>query len=165
MRDAPGDLSQLEELAAPLGDALRGRRKQLGINMTAAAEAAHISRVTWHRLEKGRPNVAWGALLAAASVVGLRLELTAAPSVDRTEAPHPFNLDEVLPLHIPLKEFPGLRQLAWQVGNGVETLNPREAFGLYIRNSRHLQDIKLSERESALIEALHTVYGEPSQRV
>ena len=165
MRDEPGALPQLEELAAPLGDALRDRRKQLGINMTAAAEAAHISRVTWHRLEKGRPSVAWGALLAAASAVGLRLELTAALSAGRPEAPHPINLDEVLPLHIPLKEFLGLRQLAWQVGDAVETLTPREAFGLYTRNSRYLQDIKLSERESALIEALHTVYGEPSQRV
>jgi transcriptional regulator with XRE-family HTH domain len=165
MYDKPSAVPPLEDQAKQLGAALRARRKQLAINMTAASEAAHVSRVTWHRLEKGQPSVAWGALLAAASALGLRLTLTSGSDSDGMQITQPVQLDKMLPLQIPLKEFPGLRKLAWQVGESIETLTPREAFGLYTRNARHLNRIELSQRESSLIKALHSVYGEPDQSV
>ena len=62
-------LDRTTEAARILGEKLRERRKNLGINMTSAAEAARISRVTWHRLEKGEVSVALGSLLAAAEAL------------------------------------------------------------------------------------------------
>ena len=38
-----------------LGARIRARRKSLGVNATAAAESAGMSRVTLHRIEKGEP--------------------------------------------------------------------------------------------------------------
>lgn len=143
--------------ARRLGGVLRARRRALGINMTAAAEAAGMSRVTWHRLEKGEPSVAWGSMLAAATVLGLDLRL--AENRDDGMAADP-SIDEFLPLRIRLAEFPGLRRLAWQVGEGVEILTPREAFGLYARNLRHLDMEALSARERSLLHALREVFGE-----
>ena len=64
-----------QDQARTLGAELRAHRKSLGISMTVAAETAGISRVTWHRLEKGERQVAWGSLLAAAEVLGMELHL------------------------------------------------------------------------------------------
>lgn len=140
-----------------LGAALRARRKRLGIHMTAAAEAAGISRVTWHRLEKGEPGVACGSLAAAAAALDLQLRLEGAADDDAPEVP---TIAGSLPLQIRLAEFPRLRRLAWQVGDGVDALTPREAFGLYARNLRHLDTEGLAPRERALLHALQTVFGE-----
>lgn len=141
---------------APLGETLRLRRKALGISMTAAAEAAHISRVTWHRLEKGETTVALGSLLAAAQVLGLdlRLEISAACALPSTPA-----MEDWLPLRITLREFPELRRLAWQVRDGAVALSPREAFNLYQRNWRHLDADSLQAGEKALIHALRETFG------
>lgn len=147
---------------ARLGTALRTRRKALGISMTAAAEAAQISRVTWHRLEKGEPTVALGSLLAAARVLDLDLRLQAAGAAPPAMR-YPF--DAGLPLHIRLDDYPQLRRLAWQVGDATQTLSPREALGLYQRNWRHLQPELLEPREGALIDALRLVYGADDLRV
>ena len=64
-----------EAQALRLGLALRAARQGLGITVTAAAQAAQVSRVTWHRLEKGEPTVALGALVAAARVLDMALAL------------------------------------------------------------------------------------------
>ena len=42
---------------AAIGRRIRAHRKQLGINGTTAAEAAGMSRVTLHRIERGEPSV------------------------------------------------------------------------------------------------------------
>lgn len=143
--------------AQRLGESLRTRRKAQGINMTAAAEAAGISRVTWHRLEKGESSVAWGSMLTAAAVLGLDVRF--AGSGDDNVAAEP-SIEGFLPLRIGLADFPGLRRLAWQVGEGVEILTPREAFGLYARNARHLDFDALSVRERSLLHTLREVFGE-----
>ena len=143
--------------AQRLGAALRARRKALGVNMTAAAEAAGMSRVTWHRLEKGEPTVAWGLLLAAAAVLGMDLDLAIAGDV--IDAPDPLRMG-ALPLQVPLADFPGLRGLAWQVGERVDALTPREALDVYMRNLRHLDLNALTERERLLMRALRDAFGE-----
>lgn len=124
--------------------------------MTAAAEAAGMSRVTWHRLERGESSVAWGSMLAAVTVLGLDLRLTRNPDDGMAAEP---SLDGFLPLRIRLADFPGLRRLAWQVGGGVENPTPREALGLYARNACHLDTDALSTRERALLHALSEVFG------
>ena len=46
---------------ATLGCAIRDPRKQLRVSMTTTAEAAGVSRVTLHRIERGAPAVTIGA--------------------------------------------------------------------------------------------------------
>jgi len=143
--------------AVQIGAELRQRRKALGINATAAAEAAGMSRVTWHRLERGETGVSWGMLLAAAEALGLQLQLLAP---EDSLAPHgePGTDASTLPLEIPLGDYPGLRKLAWQVGERVDKLTPREAFGLYERNARHFDEDSLAPHEAALLHALRKVF-------
>ncbi len=150
------------DMGKRLGSALRARRKALGISATAAAEAAHISRVTLHRLEKGEGTVALGSLVAAARILGMDLQLKVQGAEPRTpDVP----LDAWLPLQIRLDEYPQLRDLAWQIGSGAELLSPREALGLYERNWRHVRPEGLEPKERALIDALRRVFGAESLRV
>lgn len=64
-----------------------------------------------------------------------------------------------LPLRIRLAEYPQLKLLAWQV-QGTDELLPREAYGIYQRNWRHVDTLALMPHEARLIEALRTVYGD-----
>lgn len=139
-----------------LGHALRTARQALGITVTAAAQAARISRVTWHRLEKGEQTVALGALSAAAGVLDLALVLV---PLDAAGTPTPPSPEDHLPLQIRLADYPQLRRLAWQVGDRQQVLTPREALGLYERNWRHVQQAALEPREQALLDALRQVFG------
>lgn len=147
---------------ARLGSALRARRKALAISATAAAEAANISRVTWHRLEKGERTVALGSLLAAADVLGLQVHLEAGDQAPAEAMPPP---GAWLPLQIRLDEYPQLRELAWQVSDGAQRLAPHEAIGLYERNWRHVRTEALEPGERALIEALRMAFGAEALRV
>ena len=125
--------------------------------MAAAAEAAGISRVTWHRLEKGQSRVAWGSLLGAAAVLGLELEW-AKEDDEETPPRQAPSLAAWLPLHIQLADYPGLDSLAWQIREGLEAVTPREALGLYERNWRHLDEASLTAHERALVRALHATF-------
>src|SRR5690625_519400 len=148
--------------AAALGVALRERRKALGVSMIAAAEAAQISRVTWHRLEKGEPGVAWGNMLAAAAALDLGVALLPVASGKGDVEPQEVapSLENWLPLSIALDEFPGLARLAWSVRAGRDAFTPREAWQLYERNGRHLRDEDVSPHERDLIGALEATFGE-----
>lgn len=59
-----------------LGREIRARRKGFWLS-AAAAEAAGMSRVTWHRIEKGAPAVTIGAWINALSALGMELDLVA----------------------------------------------------------------------------------------
>jgi len=132
-----------------LGARLRAARREQGVTMVAAAEVAGMSRVTLHRIERGEPSVAIGAWVAAASALGLTLDLVSTKS-PRTVAK--------LPARIRLGEFPELKKIAWQL-KGVEELGPREALDLYERNWRHVDTAALTPREAGLIEALTQRFG------
>ena len=58
-----------------LGERIRAHREQQKVSATTAAEAAGMSRVTLHRIERGEPSVTLGAYLSAIDAVGLQLEL------------------------------------------------------------------------------------------
>ena len=143
-----------EQLSA-LGQQIRARRKALGVSATAAAEAASMSRVTLHRIEKGEPAVTMGAYLNALSTLGL--EWSAAPSA--SNAPHSADRSGWIPARVQLADYPQLRQLAWQV-HGTDALTPREALDIYQRNQRHLDTQALSSSEQQLVDALHLAFGE-----
>ena len=117
--------------------------------MVAAAEVAGMSRVTLHRIERGEPSVAIGAWVAAASALGLTLDLVSTKSPRKVAK---------LPARIRLGEFPELKKIAWQL-KGVEELGPREALDLYERNWRHVDTAALTPREAGLIEALTQRFG------
>ena len=159
----PAQLAHIDNAAQArlrqLGEQVRLQRKALRISATAAAEAAGMSRVTWHRIEKGEPSVTMGAYLNAITALGLdwRLCDPAAPMPSTNSGtPEPS-----LPVSIRLSQYPQLRRLAWQV-HGTEELTPREALDIYERNQRHLDVATLDPRERDLLAALRQVLtGEP----
>ena len=130
-----------------LGARIREVRKRQRVTATSAAEAAGLSRPTWHRIERGEPGVAMGAWAAAAEAVGLRLDV--ADAADAAGA---------LPETVRLADYPQLRKLAWQEGD-TETLEPKAALELYERNWRHVDRSALTEDEATLIERLSRALG------
>jgi transcriptional regulator with XRE-family HTH domain len=143
-----------------LGQQLRARRKALRVSSTAAAEAAGMSRVTLHRIEKGEPTVAGGAWAQAMAALGMVLQ---AHNVEKNPTNgasngNPANLAEWIPVRVRLQNYPQLNALAWQV-HGTDTLSPAEAWGIYERNARHLDMAAMSPTELVLLQALRTGLG------
>lgn len=138
-----------------LGQTIRVRRRTLGISVVTAAQAAGMSRVTWHRIEKGEPSVTIGAYLSALAVLGLQLEATlpggAATKQTDTKA--------WIPVRIRLADYPQLKQLAWQLQGDAE-LTPAEALSIYERNARHFDLATMDEREQDLLAALRLAMGD-----
>lgn len=126
-----------------LGRRIRAQREQQKVTATDVAEAAGMSRVTLHRVEKGEPSVTMGAYLSALSAVGLSLQVRE-PEAAFTSA---------LPALVRLDDYPALKQLAWQLP-GVTELSPAQALDLYERNWRHLDREGLALQERRLIQAL-----------
>ncbi|PKO69134.1 MAG: XRE family transcriptional regulator [Betaproteobacteria bacterium HGW-Betaproteobacteria-16] len=142
-----------------LGKQLRERRKALQVSSTAAAEAAGMSRVTLHRIEKGEPSVAAGAWANAMEVLGMTL-LARNTEDGAVTGGHTRSEDlaEWIPVRVRLADYPQLKALAWQV-HGTDTLSPLEALGIYERNARHLDAAAMSPAEQALLQALRTGLG------
>ena len=147
------DNEALEERVRALGRQIRMRRKALGVTAMAAAEAAGMSRVTWHRIEKGETSVTIAAWFNALAVLGLEFGIGMQGQDDAASS-----TKEVLPLRIRLDRYPQLAALAWQVP-GERELAPREAWDIYRRNYRHLDPKALGEAERALVGALEDVFG------
>lgn len=137
-----------------LGEEIRTRRKQLRISAIATAEAAGISRITLHRIEKGEASVAMGAYGKTLTVLGLAFH--AEPS-DRPDTPVAPKAGWI-PARIALAHYPQLNTLAWHA-RGIDTLTPVEAFNIYERNARHLDTAKLTQSELDLLEALRLAFA------
>lgn len=132
-----------------LGERLRRERKRQKVTAVAASEAAGLSRVTLHRIERGEASVAIGAWVAVADALGLAFDLVDTKSVPRsTPVPNPIRL----------ADYPELKKLGWQLRKDAE-LTPDEALDLYERNWRHVDVERLTAREQALIQALSTKIG------
>ena len=149
--------------APPVGDVLAARLQALGarvrthrtrqkLSATVAAEAAGMSRVTLHRIERGEPSVTMGAYLSAIDAVGLQLALHDPQAAAASPQP------AALPARVRLSDFPELRRLAWPL-QGVEELSPAEALSLYERNWRHIDPAALQPAEQALVQALASELG------
>ena len=144
----------LSEHLAPvlraLGERLAARRKQLKLSATSTAEAAGLSRVTLHRIERGEPAVTLGAYLGVADALGLRLEWVDPKAPASAELP--------LPERLRVGDYPQLRRLAWQLPVEAQ-LSPAEALSLYERNWRHLDPGLLEPAERSLLQRLSTALG------
>lgn len=138
-----------------LGKRIRARRKALNISATVAAEAAGMSRITWHRIEKGEPSVTIGAWANALNVIGLTL---AVPGPDDNQP----DRHDWIPARIRLADYPQLQKLAWHVRG--EELNAREALDIYERNLRHIDMADMTETERQLLDALRKAFGEDGDR-
>jgi transcriptional regulator with XRE-family HTH domain len=139
----------VNDVLIELGRKIRAQRKTLGVNATATAEAAGISRVTLHRLERGEPTVNMGAYASVMLALGLNLAI--GTRVDETHA-------GFIPVRIHLDDYPQLKKLAWQIKADTD-LTPIEALGIYERNWRHLDHLALSTSERQLIDALRLGLG------
>jgi transcriptional regulator with XRE-family HTH domain len=143
-----------------LGAQLRARRKALRVSSTAAAEAAGMSRVTLHRIEKGEPSVAAGAWANAMAALGMSLVALnvedARPT--RLEGANGPDLPNWIPVRVHLADYPQLKALAWHV-QGTDALTPIEALNIYERNARHLDATAMSPVERALLQALQAGLG------
>ena len=136
-----------------LGEQLRVQRKRLGVSATTAAEAAGMSRVTLHRIERGEPSVTMGAYLNAAAALGLELGV-----VDAAPPPARSHQAAAVPKRIHLAAYPQLKRLAWQF-QGTRDVTPAEALSLYERNWRHIDKGALAPNERALIQKLVVSLG------
>ena len=143
------------ERLALLGQQIRAYRKALRIDMASAAEAAGMSRVTWHRIEQGEPSVTMGAYLNALNALGLDFGIVGDAGADnQAREGH----QGWLPVRIRIADYPQLKQLAWQV-HGTNELSPREALGIYQRNERHLNLSAMDPTERHLLDALRAALG------
>ena len=139
-----------------LGEQIRARRKALRLSATVTAEAAGLSRVTLHRIEKGEPSVTMGAYLNAVAALGLEFHITA-PN-DKAGPVAEASRKGWIPARIRLADYPQLQALAWHV-HGTEALTPSEALGIYERNWRHLDVQAMAPAEQDLVEALRLGLG------
>jgi transcriptional regulator with XRE-family HTH domain len=145
-----------------LGEQIRAQRKALHINATTVAEAAGLSRVTLHRIEKGEPSVTIGAYFNVLAALNMHFQIgTGTAESEHSEAEDRQNM---IPARIRLSEYPQLKQLAWQI-HGTEELTPREALGIYERNARHLDLPNMSLREQHLLSALRLGLGDANGSV
>lgn len=153
------DNERLERQVVVLGRRIRQRRKALGVTMTAAAEAAGMSRVTWHRIEKGETSVTIAAWFNALAVLGLEFGLGEEAQAPMHQSEEEPGVSISVPVAIRLADFPQLQALAWQV-TGVDTLHPREALDIYQRNRRHIDWDSITPQERDLVSALTEVFRE-----
>ena len=133
-----------------LGAHIRAQRKALRLSATVTAEAAGLSRVTLHRIEKGEPSVTMGAWCNALAALGMELQAHTGAQGQPAAAP---NRAGWIPARVALADYPQLRALAWQV-HGTDTLTPAEALGIYERNARHLDMEAMPPHEKALLDSL-----------
>ena len=159
---SPAIATKTADRLIALGQKIAAHRKALGISATAAAEAAGMSRVTLHRIEKGEPAVTMGAYVNAMTVLGLNFGLIM--PAELIESQQSMNRDDWIPTRIPLSDYPQLKQLAWQV-HGTETLMPIEAWDIYERNWRHIDEQALTAYERQLINGLRSAFGSSDSHV
>lgn len=142
----------LEKLLREIGAKLRARRELLGISAVATAEAAGMSRITLHRIERGEPSVAMGAYASVIFALGLSIELQEPKRAKQKR------VTNVLPEKIRPGDFKQLKRLAWQL-KSTQKITPQEALDLYERNWRHVDVKKMEAKERQFLEALLAAFG------
>lgn len=136
------------ELLREVAASLRARRKQLGLTMAEVAQAAGISRVTLHRIEKGEPSVSVGAVASVSKALGTPLSIQQSNPMKSQDS-------------IVIENYPGLASVSWQLEKDT-LLSPYEAWSTYARNWRHLDQSALTDSERELINLLNDEFGGPN---
>ena len=146
---APPLTTAADHRLVAFGRHIRDRRKTLKVSATTAAQAAGVSRMTLHRIERGEPSVTMGAYMNALAALGLDVDVVAT-----TEAVPP----SPVPGGVRIADYPQLHRLAWQLAPGTE-LTPEEAWATYERNWRHVDASALGKQERQLLEELARTLG------
>jgi len=149
---APNISAKLEKVLRKLGQELRDRRKKLKISSVATAEAAGISRITLHRIERGEASVAMSAYISVIVALGLSLDL-----VDPKSPKSKPSISD-LPKKIRIADYKQLKRIAWQL-KGTKQISPQEALDLYERNWRHVDAKAMDEKEQKLLDMLLAAFG------
>ena len=157
---SPRSPSTVTDDLVSFGQKIRAQRKALGVNSVTAAQAAIMSRVTWHRVEKGEPSVTMGAYLNAAAALGMRFDV----ALPTHTAVAQTNTKGWIPVRVRLSDYPQLKQLAWQL-RSTEELTPVEALSIYERNARHLDMAAIDAHEQDLIDALRLGLSDSASHV
>ena len=144
---------QLETRVRTLGLQMRQRRKALGVSVITAAQAAGMSRDTWHRMEKGEVTVTIGAWFNALAVLGFEF------GVGIVDEPSPVRATDDIPIVVRLADYPQLAALAWQVRGSTE-ISARAAFDIYERNERHIDQDNLTPEEAGFMDGLKRVFAD-----
>jgi len=147
---APAVLDPLaQRYLQTLGELVRTQRKSMRIAAESVARAANMSRQTLNRIEHGEPSVTMGAYINALRALGLELRVvgTAAPADPTPE-----------PGLVRLADYPQLERLAWH--RQGDTLTEEEAFALYERNWRHVDQPNLEPAEREFIARLVKRHGQ-----
>src|SRR6478672_6886449 len=106
---APTTTEQCTAQLQALGAQIRAQRKALQLSATVTAEAAGLSRVTLHRIEKGEPSVTMGAWCNAMAALGMELKSgLAGAAAQPTAVPDRTGW---IPARVPLADYPQLRAL------------------------------------------------------
>lgn len=158
---SPANADQTLAELQSLGAQLRAQRKALKVNATVTAEAAGISRVTLHRIEKGESSVTMGAWANVAAALGMQLNLELQQQQALQNNTHSNGW---WPVRIALADYPQLKALAWQV-QGTDHLTPVEAHDIYERNGRHLDMGAMTIDEQVLWMALQAAFGKRVEHV
>ena len=154
---APPTLDKANRRLEAFGRHIHTRRKSLRISATTAAEAAGMSRMTLHRIERGEPSVTMGAYMNALAALGLDVEVTAPIEGIAKETATPAS--SPMPTKtVRVGNFAQLRRLAWQLPADAE-LTPEEAWGTYERNWRHADPSALEDNERQLLAELARLLG------
>ncbi|WP_447771234.1 helix-turn-helix domain-containing protein [Variovorax boronicumulans] len=154
---APPTLDKANRRLEAFGRHIHARRKSLRISATTAAEAAGMSRMTLHRIERGEPSVTMGAYMNALAALGLDVEVTAPVAGTAKEMVTPPS-SRTPTKTVRVGDFAQLRRLAWQLPADAE-LTPEEAWGTYERNWRHADPSALEDNERQLLDELAHMLG------
>jgi transcriptional regulator with XRE-family HTH domain len=144
-----------------IGQRIRQQRKLLKVQATHTAQAAGVSRVTLHRIEKGELGVSAGAYESVLEALGLSLavqELSAGSGVTTAAAPASGTPSHI-PVSVMLQDYPQLQSLAWHLPH-AQSVSALQAWQLYERNARHVDMALMSPQEQALYEALRVGLGD-----
>lgn len=137
-----------------LGERIQAQRLSLRISANATAQAAGMSRVTLHRIERGEPSVTMGAYLNALTALGLGLQVAPQAAVVPPPTPGPIPANAT----VRIADHPPLRALAWQLPDTAEITEP-EALALLERNWRHLDFDNMAEPQRQWIRSLVSQHG------
>ena len=150
-------------LLAALGERLRLARRRRRKTAQEVAALAGITRVTLRRVEAGEPAVTMATYVKVLATLGLAQDIVL---VARDDTFGRRLQDEQLqrpagvkpPVAIRLADYPMLREIAWSTAPNAE-LSPTDAFAIYERNWRHLDQDAMSAKERKLLDRLTATVG------
>lgn len=154
------------KLLAEFGERLRLARLRRRLTAQSVADAAGITRVTLSRAEQGDAAVTIGTYTNVLAALGMSADLALLARDDKAGrtlqdqrlARRRVRETAALPAVIRLKDYPQLQQLAWNLSESAQ-LAPAEAFQLYERNWRHVDQAAMTPREKTLVGKLTKTIG------